>query len=118
LAAGELSESYGRAICQWTDRLPEKYREESGELLVTAAAAGLRLADLSALFAGVYERARSDLPDGDPARAFAGRGRARVTTLQGAGVAWASLFSGVSCGSPAVACQVGRCSAHRQYSDG
>src|SRR6266550_4276465 len=31
LAAGELSESYGRAICQWTDRLPEKFREESDE---------------------------------------------------------------------------------------
>ncbi|MGH3175926.1 MAG: hypothetical protein ACRDPF_18945, partial [Streptosporangiaceae bacterium] len=26
LAAGELSESYGRAICQWTDKLPEKFR--------------------------------------------------------------------------------------------
>jgi len=24
LAAGELSESYARAICQWTDKLPEK----------------------------------------------------------------------------------------------
>ena len=31
LAAGELSESYGRAICQWTDRLPEKFREESDD---------------------------------------------------------------------------------------
>ena len=34
LAAGDLSESYGRTICQWTDRLPEKYRDESDELLV------------------------------------------------------------------------------------
>ena len=58
LAAGELSESYGRTICQWTDRLPEKYREESDELLVKAAAAGLGLADLSALFAEMYQRAR------------------------------------------------------------
>ena len=32
LAAGEVSESYGRTICQWTDGLPEKYREESDEL--------------------------------------------------------------------------------------
>jgi hypothetical protein len=38
LAAGELSESYGRVICQWTGKLPEKYREDSEELLVTAAA--------------------------------------------------------------------------------
>jgi hypothetical protein len=70
LAAGEVSESYGRAICRWTDKLPEKFRQESDELLVAAAAAGLGLADLSALFAEMYERARSDLPDEDPARGF------------------------------------------------
>jgi hypothetical protein len=86
LAAAELSESYGRAICQWTDRLPEKFREESDELLVKAAEAGLGLADLSALFAEMYERARSDLPDEDPARAFGDRGVRLETTFQGAGV--------------------------------
>ena len=86
LAAGELSESYGRTICQWTDRLPEQYRQESDELLVEAAAAGLGLADLSALFAEMYERARADLPDEDPARAFADRGVRLETTFQGAGV--------------------------------
>src|ERR1700756_5544401 len=74
LAAGDLSESYARAICQWTDRLPEKFREESDELLVAAAAEGLGLADLSALFAEMYERARGDLPDEDPDQAFADRG--------------------------------------------
>jgi len=73
LAAGELSESWGRAICQWTGRLPEQFRQESDELLVKAAAAGLGLADLSALFAEMYQRARSDLPDEDPARGFADR---------------------------------------------
>ena len=46
LAAGDLPESCGRVICQWTDKLPEKFREESDELLVKAAAAGLGLADL------------------------------------------------------------------------
>jgi hypothetical protein len=86
LAAGEVSESYGRAICQWTDRLPEKFREESDELLVAAAAEGLGLADLSALFAEMYERARGDLPDEDPARGFGDRGVRLETTFQGAGV--------------------------------
>jgi Domain of unknown function (DUF222) len=86
LAAEELSESYGRTICRWTDKLPEKYREESDELLVKAAAAGLGLADLSALFAEMYQRARSDLPDEDPARGFADRGVRLETTFQGAGV--------------------------------
>ena len=86
LAAGELSESCGRAICRWTDTLPEKYREESGELLIAAARAGLGLADLGALFAEMYERSRSDLPDEDPDRGFGDRGVRLVTTFQGAGV--------------------------------
>ena len=86
LAAEDLSESYGRAICQWTDKLPEKYREDSDELLLAAAAAGLGLPDLAALFAEMYERARGDLPDEDPDRAFADRGVRLETTFQGAGV--------------------------------
>jgi hypothetical protein len=86
LAAGDLSESYARTICQWTDKLPEKYRDESDELLVAAAAEGLGLADLSALFAEMYQRARSELPDEDPEREFADRGVRLETTFQGAGV--------------------------------
>jgi len=86
LAAGALSESCGRAICRWTDQLPEKFREESDELLLAAAAAGLGLRDLAALFAEMYERARADLPDEDPDRDFGDRGVRLVTTFQGAGV--------------------------------
>jgi uncharacterized protein DUF222 len=86
LAAGELSESYGRTICQWTDKLPEKYRDQSDELLVAAGAEGLGLADLAALFAEMYERAKSELPDEDPDRTFADRGVRLETTFQGAGV--------------------------------
>jgi len=86
LAAGEISESYGRAICPWTDKLPQKYREESDELLVAAAAAGLGLADLSALVAEMYQRARPDLPDEDPDRPLEDRAVRLETTFQGAGV--------------------------------
>ena len=86
LAGGEVSESYARAICQWTDRLPEKYREESDEFLADAAARGLGLADLSAMFAEMYERARSELPDEDPARGFEDRGVRLETTF--AATAW------------------------------
>ena len=86
LAAGEVSESYGRVICRWTDTLPEKYREESDELLIAAARAGLGLADLGALFAEMYQRARSELPDEDPARGFGDRGVRLERTFQGAGV--------------------------------
>src|SRR6266568_719674 len=86
LAREEISESYARAICQWTDRLPEKFREESDKFLADAAAGGLGLADLSAMFAEIYERARSELPDEDPARGFEDRGVRLETTFADAGV--------------------------------
>ena len=47
---------------------------------------GWGLTDLSALFAEMYERARSDLPDEDPDREFGDRGVQLETTFQGAGV--------------------------------
>ena len=53
---------------------------------MAAAAAGLGLADLAALFAEMYERARGDLPDQDPDREFADRGLQLATTFSGAGV--------------------------------
>src|SRR5580692_12326821 len=46
LAAGQVSEPAGRLICLWTGRLPEKFRDESDELLL-AAAGGLGLAGLA-----------------------------------------------------------------------
>ena len=49
-------------------------------------AAGLPAADLLALFAEMYQRARSDLPDEDPAREFGDRGVRLETTFQGTGV--------------------------------
>ena len=86
LATGELSESYGRAICQFTDKLPENCREAADAILLSAATAGMDLRDLAGLAAEMYERSRSDRPDEDPARAFADRGVRLVTTFQGVGV--------------------------------
>jgi hypothetical protein len=86
LAAGQVSESAGRLICLWTGKLPEKYQEESDELLLAAAAAGLAVEELAALFAEMYERARGDLPDQDPGRDFADRSVKLATTFGGAGV--------------------------------
>jgi hypothetical protein len=86
LAAGELSESYGRTICTWTGQLPEDCREAADAILLSAARAGMDLRELAALAAEIYERSRSDLPDEDPARDFGDRGVRLVTTFQGAGV--------------------------------
>jgi hypothetical protein len=67
LAAGQVSESVARAICLWTGKLPQEYRDAGDEHLLAAASGGLGLADLAALFAEMYVRARGDLPDQDPA---------------------------------------------------
>jgi hypothetical protein len=86
LAAEDLSESYGRAICQWTDKLPEDCRPAADAILLSAAKAGMDLRDLAGLAAEMYERSRPDLPDEDPARAFEDRAVRLETTFQGAGV--------------------------------
>ena len=91
LAAGEISEPVGRLICLWTGKLPEKFREESGELLIAAAVAGLGLEELAALFAQMYERARSELPDEEPDRDFDDRSLKLATTFGGAGVVHGDL---------------------------
>ena len=91
LAAEQVSESAGRLICLWTDRLPEKFRDESDELLIAAAAAGLGLEELASLAAEMYERARSELPDEDPNRDFADRCLKLATTFGGAGIVHGDL---------------------------
>jgi hypothetical protein len=86
LAAGQVSESAGRLICLWGDKLPPEYRDAADEQLLAAFAGGLGLADLAALFAEMYVRARGDLPDQDPGREFADREVKLATTIGGAGV--------------------------------
>ena len=86
LAAGQVTEPVGRLICLWTDKLPEQYRDDADEVLLAAAAAGLGLEELAALFGQMYVRARGDLPDADPGRDFDDRGVKLATTFGGAGV--------------------------------
>src|ERR1043165_4144070 len=86
LSAEDLSESHGRAICQWTDKLPEDCRPAADAILLSAAKAGMDLRDLAGLAAEMYERSRPDLPDEDPARTFEDRAVRLETTFQGAGV--------------------------------
>ena len=62
LAAGEMSESFARTICQWTDKLPEDSREDADEILLTAAKTGMGLQDLGGLAGEIYARSRSGSP--------------------------------------------------------
>jgi hypothetical protein len=86
LAAGQVPDSAGRLVCLWTGKLPREYRDAADEQLLAAFAGGLGLADLAALFAEMYVRARGDLPDQDPGREFADREVKLATTIGGAGV--------------------------------
>jgi hypothetical protein len=51
LATGEISESYARTICQWTDKLPENCRPAADTILLGAALGGADLRDLAGLAA-------------------------------------------------------------------
>ena len=65
LAEGEISASWARAVCGWSDRLPQGMREDADQILAAAAAAGAELADLAGLAQQMCERARSGAPDAD-----------------------------------------------------
>ena len=86
LAAGEMSESYARAICGWTDKLPQDCRPDADAILVAAAGAGMDLRDLTALAAEIYARSLPGAPDRDEDEAFEDRSVRLETTFEGAGV--------------------------------
>ena len=86
LAAREISESYARTLCRWTDKLPQDSREAADEILLAAAGQGMDLPDLAGLAAEMLERSRPDLPDEDTDRAFEDRAVKLATTFGGAGV--------------------------------
>ena len=83
LAAGEISESWARQICDWTDALPEDVRGDADVILLGAAAGGADLADLGALAEEL--RKMHARPDTDGDDGFADRSLQLDTTFQGAG---------------------------------
>jgi hypothetical protein len=86
LAAGEMSESVARTICQWNDKLAENCRPAADAILITAAKAGMDLQDLAELAAEIYARSRPDEPDSDPDSGFDDRSLRLESTFGGAGV--------------------------------
>jgi len=63
LGQGVVSPSWARAICDWSDLLPESLRPDADAILLAAAAAGAELADLAGLAEEM--RARTARPDRD-----------------------------------------------------
>jgi uncharacterized protein DUF222 len=86
LAAATVSESIGREICRWTDRLPDDRREAADQILLDAAAGGLGLEDLAGVFAAMYEKVRAEAGDDDDGRPLADRSVRLAATIGGAGV--------------------------------
>jgi 5-methylcytosine-specific restriction endonuclease McrA len=82
LAAGEVSESWAKQLCAWTDRLPVRQVDDADEILAGAARAGVDLAGLGGLAQEMYERSHRDRDEGD---GFADRAVWLGTTLGGAG---------------------------------
>jgi Domain of unknown function (DUF222) len=83
LAAGVISGSWARQICEWTDRLPAASREAADGILLAAQAGGATLADLGALAEAMFRRCAP--PDGDGRGDPASRGVLLDTHFRGAG---------------------------------
>jgi hypothetical protein len=83
LGAGEISESWARQICDWTDKLPEDVRGDADAFLLTAAAGGAELRDLGKMAEEIQRQCAQPDTDGDDG--FAGRSLRLDTTFEGAG---------------------------------
>jgi hypothetical protein len=68
LGAAQVTASFARLICDWTDLLPPHLRDEADEILLAAAAGGATQADLAMLAQEMRERSAppdTDGPGGD-----------------------------------------------------
>jgi hypothetical protein len=90
LAAGEVSESFARMICAWTDQLPEECRDKADGTLLDAVRSGMDVRDLAALLAEMLVMSRPAVPGGgdggDPGQELDDRSVRLEKTFQDAGV--------------------------------
>ena len=102
LAAGELSPSWARHLCEWSDRLPEDRRSDADEILAGAARGGADLAALAGLAREMYERSCQDGDTEPEEDRFTDRWFRLGITFQGAGRAEGDLTPGCAAALAAV----------------
>jgi hypothetical protein len=95
LAASELSPSWARHLCEWTERLPEDRRGDADQILIAAADGGASLAALGGLAREMYERCCRDGSEDRWFRlgiTFRGAGRADGDLTPGCAAALAAVL--------------------------
>ena len=83
LAAGQLPVSLARLICDWTDKLPEDYRDDADGILLAAVLGGADQHDLARLAREMLHRAQTSPDPGEDG--FEDRALWLGTTFGGAG---------------------------------
>src|SRR5215469_6653926 len=83
LASANVSESWARHICEWTDKLPPEHRGGADQILLAAAAGGAELRDLAHLAEEIHRQTAR--PDADDEDGFDDRGVHLARTFRGAG---------------------------------
>jgi hypothetical protein len=85
LASGEISVSWARHVCDWSDRLPADRRDDADQILLAAAAGGADLADLSGLAEEMFRRSAPSDSDPDDGKGFTDRSVRLDLHYRGAG---------------------------------
>jgi hypothetical protein len=106
LAVGQISPSWARQICVWSDLLPEEARGEADAVLLGALAAGWELAEAGDLAEELQRRCAR--PDTDPDDGFSDRSLSLETTFGGAGKLNGDLTPGCAAALGAVLESLGK----------
>jgi Domain of unknown function (DUF222) len=85
LASGQLSPSWVRQLCEWTDRLPGEHWPAADEILIRAAGRGADLGDLAILAEAIYRGICPGGPEEDAGQALSDRTLYLGRTFGGAG---------------------------------